>query len=136
LLLDAAEGGDLPAVKLLVQQGAPVNQRSSVKFGWTPLIASIYHYQTNVAVYLIESRADINMADASGETPLMWAIGWGDKALPFVDYLLNHGANINARDKAGATVYSYAQSEPPKPGIIRLIEQHAPTNSIHVGGAQ
>lgn len=99
------------------------------------MIASIYHYQTNVAVYLIESGADINMTDASGETPLMWAIGWGDKALPFVDYLLNHGANINARDKAGATVYSYAQSEPPKPGIIRLIEQHAPTNSIHVGGA-
>jgi len=122
LLLDAAERGDLATVKSLVQQGVPINQTSSVKFGWTPLMGAIYHCETNVVHYLVETGADVNVADKSGETPLMLAIAWGDEALPLVNYLIAHGADLNVRDKYGATAFDCAKSDPPKPELIKALD--------------
>lgn len=122
LLLDAAERGDLATVKSLVQQGAPINHTSPVKFGWTPLMAAIYGKQANVVHYLVESGADVNLADKRGETPLMLAIAWGDEALPLVSYLIDHGANLNAKDKYGTTAFDCAKSDPPKPDLIKALD--------------
>lgn len=121
-LLDAAENGDLPKVSSLIQQGVPINQTSSVKFGWTPLIGAIFHHHTNVVQYLVESGANVSLADKNGETPLMWAIGWGDEALPLVSYLISHGADLDAKDKYGATALDCAKSDPPKPELIKALE--------------
>ena len=121
-LQDAAEAGDLDTVKSLVQQGVPINQMCSTRFGWTPLIGAVFQNQTNVVNYLIESGADVNLAGNNGETPLMWAIGHGDEGVSLVNYLIAHGANLDAKDKFGATAFDYAKSAPPKAKLIEALK--------------
>jgi ankyrin repeat protein len=117
-LFNAAEAGDLERVKLLAQQGAPLNKTVATTFGFTPLIVAVFHNNTNIAYYLVNAGADVNLADKSGTTPLMWAIVRGDEALPLVNFLIAHGAKLDAIDKHGATALSYAHSDPPKPQLI------------------
>ena len=120
-LLDAAENGDLVAVKSLIGQGVRINQPSPVKFGWTPLIGAVFHNNTNIVQYLVESGADVNLPARDGETPLMFAISHGDDAFLLVQYLLDHGANLDARDNAGLSAFDYAQSTPPRPRIVAIL---------------
>ncbi len=122
-LLDAAEVDDLNKVKGLVDEGAPIDKIDPKLFGFTPLIGAIYHYNTNTAFYLIQAGADVNIPDKQGRTPLIWAIINGDKALPLVKYLIDHGASLDAKDKDGITVLGYAQSDPPKPRLVEVLEE-------------
>jgi ankyrin repeat protein len=121
-LLNAAELGDLQTVKSLVEHGAQVNHVSSTQFGWTPLIGAIYFNQTNVVQYLAEAGADVNLASKNGNTPLMWASAWGDNGIIMVNCLISHGANLEAKDQFGATIFDYAESEPPKPKLIEVLK--------------
>ena len=121
-VLNAAEEGDLEKVKLLLKEGRSINERDPrFKFGWTPLIAAIYQRNTNVVYYLIESGADVNIHDNSGQTAIMWAMA-SDENLDIVKYLIAHGADLNAKDKMGATALSYASSAPPKPKLPQAVK--------------
>lgn len=119
-LFDAAESGDLAAVRALVSQGAPINQQSPVKFGWTPLIGAVFHNNTNVVQFLVESGADVNVSDWNGETALMYALSRGDDALFVVQYLIDHGADIDAKDGAGVSAFEYARSSSCRPRIVDI----------------
>ena len=122
-VVEAAEEGDLEKVKSLIKQGRSINeQESTVKFGWTPLIAAIYQDNTNVVHFLIESGANLDLGDKNGETPLMWAMARGDAHVDIVRDLLAHGANVFATNANGATAFSYASSDPPKPKILEVVK--------------
>jgi ankyrin repeat protein len=121
-LFDAAEHGDLEKVKTLVQGNVLINQKNESDFGFTPLIVAIFHDNTNVAYYLIEFGADVNVPSSNGETPLMWAAGGGDDAAPLLEYLISHRANLDLKDKDGFTIFDYARSDPPKPKLIEILE--------------
>lgn len=122
-MLNAAGNGDLVELKMLLQQGQSINERDPrISFGWTPLIAAIYHHNTNVVHFLIASGADVNIPDNSGETAIMWAMGGGDDNLSIVKDLIAHGADLNAKDKGGASVLSYASSAPPKPKLLEAVK--------------
>ena len=121
-LFNAAVIDDLKEVKMLIQQGASINQKVASVFGFTPLIGAIYHDSTNITYYLIDAGADVNLADDNNVTPLMWATSSGDEAVPLVRYLIAHGARLDVKDKYGITVFGYAQSEPPKPELIKVLE--------------
>jgi serine/threonine-protein phosphatase 6 regulatory ankyrin repeat subunit B len=121
-VLNAAEEGDLEKVKLLLKQGRSINERDPrIKFGWTPLIAAIFQRETNVVHYLIESGADLNIHDNTGQTAIMWATA-SDDNLDIVKDLIAHGADLNAKDKMGANVLSYAGADPPKPRILAAVK--------------
>ena len=124
LLLDAAEGEDLAAIKSSLHQGADINKPSKIKWGWTPLIAACVHFDndTNVIQFLVESGADVNLADQNGKTPLIWLTFKGDKAVPTVKYLIAHGAKLDAKDNLGATVFDYAKSDPPTPQLLECLK--------------
>ena len=122
-LIDAAGQGNLTRVKSLLQEGAPINQRHPFMFAWTPLIAATYHHQDDVIRYLVESGADVNLADSSGVTPLMWLTYDGDQAVPLVKFLIAHGANLDAKDRDGLTVLGHAQGDPPAPKLIATLEE-------------
>jgi ankyrin repeat protein len=122
VVVEAAEEGDLRKVQALIAHGGSINERSGTKFGWTPLIAAVYHNRTDVIHYLVESGADLNLGDKSGMTPLMWAIGRGDDGIDLVKYLIAHGADLSVTDKDGATAITFAESDPPKPKILEALK--------------
>ena len=67
-LLQACKNGDLEMVKNLVANGVNVNER--IKNMGTPLFVALECSNLEIAKYLLEHEADINMANQKGETPL------------------------------------------------------------------
>jgi ankyrin repeat protein len=106
----AAAAGDLDAVKALVRT-SKINARTG-KGGRTALLESIYHRHLAVALYLVEQKADPNLADPEGKTPLIWSAIesplLGDTVLPLVQALLDAGADVNLADKDGHTPLMWA----------------------------
>lgn len=107
-LVYAARTGSIEAAKVLLESGADVNQ--TTRYGWSPLLAATQNQNYQLAKFLIEHGADVNLANKGGWTPLYLAtdnrnIEGGDyptrtadmDSLEFIAYLLDKGANVNAR---------------------------------------
>ena len=67
----AAEMGDLPGLKALLERQADIDSRDAV--GRTALMLATLHGQTNAVAVLLAYGADPNAADADGTTPLQAA---------------------------------------------------------------
>src|SRR5205085_5939900 len=109
-LVFAAREGDLESAKLLVEAGADVNQ--TTEYGWTPLLTATNNRHYVLGKYLMEHGADVNKANKGNWTPLYLAtdnrnIEGGDYPVPkpdmdhlaYIELLLEHGADPNARAK-------------------------------------
>ena len=107
-LVFAARQGDLESAKILVESGADVNQVTN--YGWTALLTAVQNRHYRLASYLLDKHADPNIPNKGGWNPLYLAtdnrnIEAGDYPvrqpdmdhLEFIRYLLDHGANVNAR---------------------------------------
>jgi uncharacterized protein len=121
-LLRAAKALDAPAVELLVKHGArldiPNNQ------GIIPVMAAagmgsvdadtrgVYTTgdtpQRSIATLdvLLKAGADVNAMDPRGQIPLHAAAFWGWNAT--VEYLVAHGAKLDAKDNRGLTAVEFA----------------------------
>jgi ankyrin repeat protein len=107
-LVYAARHGSVDAARALLEGGADVNQ--TTRYGWSPLLAATQNQNYQMAKLLIERGADVNLANKGGWKPLYLAtdnrnIEGGDyptrtadmDSLAFITYLLDRGANVNAR---------------------------------------
>ena len=131
ILLRAANGGDVEAVKLLLAAGALPNLavaqswRDPSRGGMTPLmVGSGLHNQpidtrgrlrtevqaVEVVKLLIAAHADLNAQDARGNTALMGAVfrGWNE----VVRTLIAAGADPYLANKAGLSPYDVAKGKP------------------------
>jgi len=90
-LHDAARGGDVDQVKLLLSEGADVNLRN--RMNWTPLHTAVQNRKQEVIELLIAEGADVNAKNNRGQTPLMAAIYIGQKDA--VELLIANGADVN-----------------------------------------
>jgi uncharacterized protein len=124
--------GHWKVADFLISHGANVNS-SVPETGETPLHSALCKagrpYFLYVVKLLVENGADINartipgadtgafMRDVrtKGETPLHRAAAYGDEAM--IEYLLEHGADVTARDAHGSSPISWA-SEHLRPGSI------------------
>jgi uncharacterized protein len=67
-LLFAAREGNLETLKVLLEAGADVNQKS--EYGWTALLVATHNRYYQLGAYLLEHGADPNIANEGGWTPL------------------------------------------------------------------
>lgn len=94
-------------VKFLIEHGANVNVRN--KRGETPLYNAFCNSDgIEMIKFLIKHGANVNAADnTDGETPIFVAPRWIDEGysqhLDKFTYLIEHGADINFRNKNGET---------------------------------
>ncbi len=135
-LMNAALNNQIASVKLLIEKGADVNAKYE---GCTPLM---YACSKEIAKLLIEKGADVNAQAADGGTAtsgqggggtaLMGASRGGDTDL--VQFLLEQGANVNAKDKTGWTALLLGIA-PDKIEIAKiLIEKGADVNAQNEHG--
>ena len=91
---DAAERGNIKAVKQHLASGADVNAKNEAKGGFTPLHFAAASGYKEVVELLIEKGADVNAKSDGGTTPLFWA--WVTKHDEIADLLRKHGGkNMN-----------------------------------------
>lgn len=108
--LHLAAATDLyPAVKLLIERGAPVNPKT--KTGFTPLHWAASRNATETVILLIENGANINAKAQSGITPLHWAAS--KNASDAIKLLIAAGADISAQTSLGYTPLHLAVKKNP-----------------------
>jgi hypothetical protein len=89
-------------VRVLVQAGANPNLPAGV-----PLSAAIFR-SVRVTEELIRAGADVRAVDGYGQ-PIWWyAVGHEASNVEMLSALLRHEADLQQRDRAGATVLEYA----------------------------
>jgi ankyrin repeat protein len=86
------------AVRLLLEKGAKVDGRDDAS-GVTALMTSATYDNLEAAKVLVEYKANVNLKNSRGETPLQMACRTGD--LTFVKLLIDHGADVLAADREG-----------------------------------
>jgi ankyrin repeat protein len=129
LLYAAASSGDTAIIGFLIRSGFNVND--SVSFGDYPINNAETFRSFDALKMLVDNGADVNVRvwippglDAfKGFTPLMFASISNDK--PSILYLLDHGANPNARNKNGYTpLMLFEQSDSDDPETTLAFIKH------------
>lgn len=103
-LHQAAGAGDLASVKLLISNGANVNEKVD---GITPLHIAAERGQKDVVELLIQKGADVNAKGNQNWTPLHLAATSGKQDV--VELLISKGVDVNAKDMDGRTPMWWAQ---------------------------
>lgn len=103
-LMFAVSVGRLKIARLLIQQGARVNDENFN--GTTPLMMAAESNSLEMLSLLLEHGARLNAADDTGATPLMHAVSTG--SFENVRLLLDKGADPNARDEQGRSALMLA----------------------------
>ena len=77
----------------------------------------------------IEDGMDVNIRDADGNTLLIYAAVYAKKS--DLEFLLAHGADVNAANKAGHTALMRAMPDPAK---VKLLVKHGADVNASAGG--
>ena len=96
---DFAKNGDLQAIKALDIKDQTVFDLQNEN-GYTPLMLAAYYNKTDIILYLLEYKANINASSPYG-TALMAAVFKGHKQAALL--LLEQGADPNISDENKAT---------------------------------
>lgn len=102
-LILACYRGNEAVAKFLIDHVKDLNYKS--KEG-TALAGLSVKYNKQLASYLLQKNADPNIADATGATPLSWAVKFGNREM--VEMLLSHKADKTIKDAQGMTPFEYA----------------------------
>ena len=108
-LRGAAGRGDAPAVRALLEQGAPVDARDGQ--GATALVRAAYGNHLDGAALLVQAGADVDLADDSRQSAYLIATSEVGDDPRLLELTLAAGADINAKDSYDGT------------GLIRAAER-------------
>ncbi|HZW61589.1 MAG TPA: ankyrin repeat domain-containing protein [Candidatus Babeliales bacterium] len=125
LLSKAVDADDLGAVEAALQKGANINGYNAE--GLTPLMHAPSFEMTN---FLLKNKANVNMRsnDEDQMTALMYA------GPTVIKLLLEHGADINAKDANGYTALMHAITEDDIESAHLLLEYGADINATDAFG--
>lgn len=102
-LILACYRGNIEVAKFLIDHVKDVNYKSREG---TALAGLAVKYNRELTESLLKRSADPNVADATGYTPLFWAVKFGNKDL--VELLLKYKADKSRKDSMGMTPFEYA----------------------------
>lgn len=122
----AVDGGSVNAVEYLLMDGVDINTKDKMN-GWTPLLrgASI-NCSYEIASILLRFKADVNVLDKENKNALLIATINGN--LPLVKLLVESGANFNAKNNYGKSLYELAISMDRKL-IVKYYEEQLEKNA-------
>jgi ankyrin repeat protein len=109
-LIEAVMYQDLASVKTLINQGVDVNFKDQ-QSGSTALIIAANFGFSEIAEFLIDNGADINLQANNGTSPLMAAAGSSEQIFKL---LLGKGADITLKNATGTTAFTSSLT-----GILR-----------------
>ncbi|MCB9228075.1 MAG: ankyrin repeat domain-containing protein [Deltaproteobacteria bacterium] len=93
--------GDVETVQAFLSAGADPDEKSECG-GWTPLLLAAFRGDKEILEHLLAARANINLSDDHGKTPLHWALLRGHTEL--ADILIQTTEiNLNQADEDGRT---------------------------------
>ncbi|SHK58552.1 ankyrin repeat domain-containing protein [Chryseobacterium polytrichastri] len=102
-LILACYRGNTEVAKFLMDHVKDLNYKSQEG---TALAGLSVKYNKDLVMYLLSKNADPNIADATGSTPLFWAVKFGNKEL--IELLVKYKADKLKKDSMGMTPFEYA----------------------------
>lgn len=116
-LILACYRGNVDVAEFLIDHVKDVNYKS--KEG-TALAGLSVKYNKKLVEDLLKKNADPNIPDATGSTPLFWAVKFGNKEL--IELLLQYKADKSIKDSMGMTPFEYAL-QTHKEEIINILKK-------------
>jgi ankyrin repeat protein len=117
-LILACYRGNVEVAKFLMDNVKDINYKSQEG---TALAGLSVKYNKDLVEYLLKRKADPNIADTTGTTPLIWAVKTGNEEL--VKFLLEYKANKEQPDNMGVKPFEYA-IQTKKNNIINLLKNN------------
>ncbi|KMQ67071.1 ankyrin [Chryseobacterium sp. FH2] len=102
-LILACYRGNTEVAKFLMDNVKDINYTSQEG---TALAGLSVKYNKDLVEYLLKKNANPNITDATGSTPLFWAVKFGNKEL--TELLLKNKADKSIKDSQGMTPFEYA----------------------------
>jgi hypothetical protein len=118
----AADRGDSPVVKALLEKGAGVN--AATMEGATALMAAAARGRADIVQLLLDRQADVNAVTSDGKTALAYAANNGQTKV--VQLLLAHKADPKVLDNAGKMAVDYATANKHADIVKLLTPNRAP----------
>lgn len=115
-LILACYRGNVEVAKFLMDNVKDINYKSQEG---TALAGLSVKYNKDLVEYILTKNANPNITDATGSTPLFWAVKFGNKEL--AELLLKHKADKSIKDAQGMTPFEYALQTNNK-DIINLLK--------------
>jgi ankyrin repeat protein len=104
----AAHRGHMKVMRMLLDAKADTEICSTSK-AWTLLHWACFTNKFDIVKLLVDHKANMNTRDASGRTPLHYAVRKGRTDTRVLELLIQHGANVLARSDRGITVLDEAR---------------------------
>jgi ankyrin repeat protein len=131
-LMVAVQHGDEEIVRLLLEDGAKVNTKAAhisgveahVLTGINALSQAAHSGNLSIVRMLVDHGADVRALDSRGATVMAYAT-----TNEIVQYFLDRGLNINARDKDGYTLLINSAEGFNRPSIAFLLQHGADPNA-------
>ncbi len=125
--IDAAEKGNINAVKDFLDAGVNINAQDDIVVGRTALREAAKNGHKEVVSLLLARGANVNVQDEYGNTALIWAATAGSKDI--VKMLITHGADVNVQNENGDTALTLAAEKGQKDIVELLIYAGADINA-------
>lgn len=103
----AVKNNNLNLLQNLISNNVDLNIQD--KYGYTPLIESIYGNNTKSAELLIKGGANLDLVNKNGDTALTLAIQKNNNFI--VELLVQNGADLNITNNDGNTALDIAQKQ-------------------------